>query len=128
MTFEQLLSALRELQWGRRSSSAETLPPSILTQVQAQLQWGRRSSSAETPGPAALMPRWPALLQWGRRSSSAETAAGRLRGAGRPFASMGPPIFVGGDNSLHAGGALQVVLQWGRRSSSAETQRPGPHA
>ena len=86
------------------------------------LQWGRGSSSAETKPRRRQSP--PARgLQWGRGSSSAETAQGRQMGAQPAPASMGPRIFIRGNNPCHRATARDAGLQWGRGSSSAETWR-----
>ena len=113
------------------------------------LQWGRRSSSTETLMGASAAVGWLETLQWGRRSSSTETGGDGPEEAGRPGASMGPSIFIDGDPSpsgTHTTGwprfngavdlhrrrpavgvgspAEPILLQWGRRSSSTETDRP----
>jgi len=109
-----------------------------------RLQWGRRFSSAEIwlAGAAPLDGFW---LQWGRRFSSAEIAGKPVFARNRYIASMGPPIFIGGNESTALGrtndarsfnGAADFhrrkydwhskplfcisSLQWGRRFSSAE--------
>ena len=63
------------------------------------LQWGRRCSSTETlnvqaDGACAIE------LQWGRRCSSTETCCPRTRRPGRRRASMGPSMFVDGDQGV----------------------------
>ena len=86
----------------------------------AALQWGRRFSSAEmtyTDGD----PIYAAWLQWGRRFSSAEMVkcAGKI--VEDDNASMGPPIFIGGNSNPRSfAHAKWSSLQWGRRFSSAE--------
>ncbi len=65
-------TAIVQLQWGRRFSSAEITRLDRLEQMYTRLQWGRRFSSAEMVSPLQ-----PVL---------------NIR-----VASMGPPIFIGGN-------------------------------
>src|SRR5438046_603826 len=68
-----------QLQWGRRSSSTETVMDlSGSDHYVYRLQWGRRSSSTETTPPRSPASS-PVTLQWGRRSSSTETRVLALR-------------------------------------------------
>ncbi len=65
------------------------------------LQWGRRFSAAEMfEGFGTLVPR--EVLQWGRRFSAAEMHPRTGQGAGRHWASMGPPLFSGGNTVIRA--------------------------
>jgi hypothetical protein len=84
------------------------------------LQWGRRSSSAET-SPYARVSKVAWLLQWGRRSSSAETSTTSTRACARRSFNGAADLRRRrrGQDAQMALGARQ--LQWGRRSSSAET-------
>ena len=45
---------------------------------------------------------WGTELQWGRRFSSAEIPPSLRRPLPALAASMGPPIFIGGNDRLHA--------------------------
>jgi len=60
------------------------------------LQWGRRFSSAEMPVNGVSSDPIGAL-QWGRRFSSAEIEYGLIEDGKVDWASMGPPIFIGGN-------------------------------
>ena len=61
------------------------------------------------------------LLQWGRRFSSAEIYTVRVADTLLRFASMGPPIFIGGNYKVCGTYRKESpALQWGRRFSSAE--------
>ncbi len=84
------------------------------------LQWGRRFSSAEisfnVPSGKSSQE-----LQWGRRFSSAEIRAKMRSSLLVSGASMGPPIFIGGNiRRRHPLPSKLLLLQWGRRFSSAE--------
>ena len=84
------------LQWGRRFSSAEIPGRLRVAPLGNRLQWGRRFSSAEmTTGTVWLY--GDDTLQWGRRFSSAEMMVSNVAFHSRSFASMGPPIFIGGN-------------------------------
>ena len=100
----------------RRKSVPETVPPG----ESRRLQWGRRCSAAEI-GPGPLYKYWPVLLQWGRRCSAAEIGDQQTGFVEDRGASMGPPLFSGG-NPLQCWPAKQRggQLQWGRRCSAAE--------
>src|SRR3972149_1623159 len=66
------------------------------------------------------------MLQWGRRFSSAEIQEIARSIGRRLWASMGPPIFIGGNVSqIEADIAQAEALQWGRRFSSAEIEDAG---
>ena len=108
------------LQWGHRFSSVEICVGDELYISDAMLQWGHRFSSVEISAGrwtrraslcfngATDFHRWkycqarltfydPSVLQWGHRFSSVEICH---RGRGLPCAgqaSMGPPIFIGGN-------------------------------
>jgi len=60
------------------------------------LQWGRRFSSAEIPD-SRWYTRTHTQLQWGRRFSSAEIRGNLCTISELMYASMGPPIFIGGN-------------------------------
>ena len=100
---QTLARFLGTLQWGRGSSSAETLAPRFSAASRVELQWGRGSSSAETPSLAAC-----------RTHSRCFNGAADLhpRKHGRapavlatlPDASMGPRIFIRG-NVRRGGGS-----------------------
>ena len=60
------------------------------------LQWGHRFSSVEIL--ALLRELYESTkLQWGHRFSSVEISSGVPGGVGARQASMGPPIFIGGN-------------------------------
>ena len=63
----------------------------------------------------------PDPLQWGHRFSSVEMLPARSSSSRWAHASMGPPIFIGG-NQREAQWRCRVVnsLQWGHRFSSVE--------
>ena len=84
------------LQWGRRFSSAEMSVPAAYIFFPLALQWGRRFSSAEIKGTKMKTQRY-SRLQWGRRFSSAEIRSGARTNCATITASMGPPIFIGGN-------------------------------
>ena len=110
------------LQWGRRSSSTETASFHTRARAAAELQWGRRSSSTETGcrhrhgaddgpcfnGAVDLHRRRPGC-HWGDRQQWSD-------------ASMGPSIFIDGDEPAVTIAPGIRKLQWGRRSSSTETR------
>jgi len=111
------------------------------------LQWGRRFSSAEISerrDPHCLpnrrfngaadfhrrkckftgKPFDPSReLQWGRRFSSAEMLVASPENEQQKGASMGPPIFIGGNLCVCQYARPVMMLQWGRRFSSAEICR-----
>ena len=60
------------------------------------LQWGHRFSSVEIARPQ-LRPVHYHQLQWGHRFSSVEMLLYRRLEDGSSRASMGPPIFIGGN-------------------------------
>ncbi len=64
-----------------------------------RLQWGRRFSSAEIIKPNGG-PLQRLTLQWGRRFSSAEILRDRAVYLHHARASMGPPIFIGGNRCM----------------------------
>ena len=64
--------------------------------IRSRLQWGRRFSSAEISFWGAS-PINSFLLQWGRRFSSAEISIVLCSDWNIYLASMGPPIFIGGN-------------------------------
>ncbi len=135
----------RRLQWGRRFSSAEmtvrrTVNSHRPSRFNGAADFHRRKSRDLT-----LDHLVPDSLQWGRRFSSAEMSiiAGEsddprkasmgppifIGGNGRRHipddglhaASMGPPIFIGGNDIIRAQSTrTRWMLQWGRRFSSAE--------
>ena len=135
----------RPLQWGRGSSSAETWCACRIPLSCPSLQWGRGSSSAETygnpatfalgqgfNGAADLHPRKLVRLQVGRIERRSFNGAADLhprkrRQRGRAGticrASMGPRIFIRGNERSLVAVSTSVMLQWGRGSSSAETRR-----
>jgi len=59
-------------------------------------------------------------LQWGRRCSAAEMRAAACRTEFARAASMGPPLFSGGNAVQFSASRLGALLQWGRRCSAAE--------
>ena len=84
------------LQWGRRFSSAEIGDTAAVIHAVKTLQWGRRFSSAEML-PDGFFEEATLELQWGRRFSSAEMDAVVDAMNFADNASMGPPIFIGGN-------------------------------
>src|SRR6185312_4211408 len=84
------------LQWGRRCSAAEMIESSMFLANRDGLQWGRRCSAAEIAHREAdgVI---KALLQWGRRCSAAEIASILMFDNTSAHASMGPPLFSGGN-------------------------------
>ncbi len=65
-----------------------------------------------------FMRKW---LQWGHRFSSVEMGKVEVAHASLGEASMGPPIFIGGNTiSRKSRSLLSVPLQWGHRFSSVE--------
>src|SRR6185312_11924614 len=84
------------LQWGRRCSAAEIAHREADGVIKALLQWGRRCSAAEMK-PTSGCGRAPSGLQWGRRCSAAEIPPTADADAGCALASMGPPLFSGGN-------------------------------
>ena len=87
-----------------------------------QLQWGRRSKTAEGwHAFASLQTRAMASLQWGRRSKTAEGAiyVNEVEDV-YILASMGPPFENGGGHRIQCVAESKDPLQWGRRSKTAE--------
>src|SRR6185312_17489502 len=68
-------------------------------QALAKLQWGRRCSAAEISSDASALSA-ALMLQWGRRCSAAEIPEGIQRPRRRLGASMGPPLFSGGNDRV----------------------------
>ncbi len=113
----------RVLQWGRRCSAAERSALPLAGHRSSALQWGRRCSAAES-GEGGIASFWPHQLQWGRRCSAAERKVLRLERWPNLSASMGPPLFCGGENVLcEQVDNADLTLQWGRRCSAAESTR-----
>ena len=84
------------------------------------LQWGHRNSSVEIISFSFYLLSL-LLLQWGHRNSSVEIGAYPMLERASGSASMGPPKFIGGnETSSEAGHFLRVKLQWGHRNSSVE--------
>ncbi len=84
------------LQWGHRFTSVETpTAPSCFPSSQ-KLQWGHRFTSVETcswkPTSRSLV-----TLQWGHRFTSVETSSTFYVTVENWTASMGPPIYIGGN-------------------------------
>ncbi len=111
------------LQWGHRFTSVETLTMAHEESPEKRLQWGHRFTSVETVnwGTTKFFPisfngatdlhRWKRSnargnqrpdceLQWGHRFTSVETQCSASAGHGCGRASMGPPIYIGGNNSV----------------------------
>jgi len=63
------------------------------------LQWGRRFLTAET-GLVFPLCFLSFRLQWGRRFLTAETRSGKPHEPGGEKASMGPPFFDGGNETM----------------------------
>jgi len=90
-------NAKKRLQWGHRFTSVETTQKSIQKVFGEVLQWGHRFTSVETEGVAEI---------WKKPS----------------VASMGPPIYIGGNGTRRgAGRCWRTRLQWGHRFTSVET-------
>ncbi len=112
------------------------------------LQWGHRFISVETKADADRVA-FMATLQWGHRFISVETWKPKSQLTSVQDASMGPPIYIGGNGcaatpSRHRcsrfNGATDLyrwkpsndrpnvvridLLQWGHRFISVETPRP----
>jgi len=68
-----------------------------ISQPPELLQWGHRFTSVETFTRLAD-PALKASLQWGHRFTSVETISQRLDIYETSDASMGPPIYIGGNN------------------------------
>ena len=98
--------------------------------LQRQAISGRASSGFN--GAADVHPRkldspfscgaWICPLQWGRGCSSAETTTPPAS-CDRGRASMGPRMFIRGNDESSASTTRIIRLQWGRGCSSAETRR-----
>ena len=134
------------LQWGHRFTSVETrrfpVPPAAMQnasmgppiyiggnmsaflpayRVLIQLQWGHRFTSVETADVIVPVP-LPKTLQWGHRFTSVETNTLLYRADIVQVASMGPPIYIGGNKSNPVYGDFHNSrLQWGHRFTSVET-------
>jgi len=90
--------------------------------VLIQLQWGHRFTSVETADVIVPVP-LPKTLQWGHRFTSVETNTLLYRADIVQVASMGPPIYIGGNKSNPVYGDFHNSrLQWGHRFTSAETR------
>jgi len=60
-------------------------------------------------------------LQWGHRFTSVETAKALNQLVESSKASMGPPIYIGGNDLLFFTKGKPTKLQWGHRFTSVET-------
>src|SRR5215510_14421176 len=94
-------SSATRLQWGRRSSSTESLLADDTVWCWGLLQWGRRSSSTERGHPTGLRglrdrtSMGPSIFIDGERSVRGPAPSTRPT-------SMGPSIFIDGEESLRA--------------------------
>mgnify|MGYP006870514969 CR=1 FL=1 len=90
-------------------------------ETRLRLQWGHRFTSVET----YLQSIWRCRryrLQWGHRFTSVETDRYPPLGIVQQFASMGPPIYIGGNGGVEVLITwLERLLQWGHRFTSVET-------
>ena len=130
-------NASMTLQWGHRFSSVEIIETVNDINCFLTLQWGHRFSSVEMLYPAARMSVC-SLLQWGHRFSSVEICLTmcRIRRRSHGFngatdfhrwkslrvlarcqasagASMGPPIFIGGNLLAHVVVAVEQAASMG---------------
>jgi len=84
------------------------------------LQWGHRFSSVEMRDMRTEII-GDDVLQWGHRFSSVEMGIYQPFQRFHPQASMGPPIFIGGNGRrLSITAEMIEELQWGHRFSSVE--------
>ena len=93
----RISAALPVLQWGRRCSAAEMMISGVGGQNANVLQWGRRCSAAEMREEINSGMGQAIWLQWGRRCSAAEMLVSAIKQAPGMKASMGPPLFSGGN-------------------------------
>ncbi len=98
------------------------IPPGTLSRLR-RLQWGHRFTSVET-GPIRTRGLFLPGLQWGHRFTSVETQTKRPRKGTAECASMGPPIYIGGNTGGRTQHNRQGGLQWGHRFTSVETYKP----
>ena len=111
------------LQWGHRFTSVETGS----LRVSGGRGWRRFNGATDlhrwkqVPIPGVV---WDELmLQWGHRFTSVETGTPAPGGGGVGGASMGPPIYIGGNlPSVCLGKSQWNTLQWGHRFTSVETR------
>ena len=92
------------LQWGHRFSSVEMEASRPRSSPQSPLQWGHRFSSVEIPGRSGCQ------CTHARASMGPPIFIGGNGGPGHAWgagigASMGPPIFIGG-NDMRSGGVV----------------------
>jgi len=109
------------LQWGHRFTSVETKcsgktrSPIVSFNGATDLhRWKRVLNRAGSPHIPAL--------QWGHRFTSVETGTQSMVWKGKLDASMGPPIYIGGNTFIFLYICLRAnALQWGHRFTSVET-------
>ncbi len=89
------------LQWGHRFISVETAEADGSPMPDGRLQWGHRFISVETTKWSVRQYSIGIALQWGHRFISVETTElPRLLDA-LELASMGPPIYIGGNSQAY---------------------------
>ena len=85
------------------------------------MQWGRRCSAAEIRPAKRSFPRFPARFNGAAAVQRRKLECGVLNPIVYPRASMGPPLFSGGNYSGPVPAPVaHAMLQWGRRCSAAE--------
>ena len=109
-----------KLQWGHRFSSVEIPCVRLARSSHSALQWGHRFSSVEIGLHPPLQPGGPLASMGPPIFIGGNEQVARERPAA-DVASMGPPIFIGGNVSGNSVTWPDVFgLQWGHRFSSVE--------
>ncbi len=88
------------LQWGHRFTSVETLGSQIPLLCLSSGFNGATDLHRWKRSGAVITPQHIFWLQWGHRFTSVETNKHSVIVSPRGWASMGPPIYIGGNQSL----------------------------
>ena len=124
LTRDEMLAAVKSLQWGRELSPAEMDQRTAGFERLKMLQWGRELSPAEMSWRVCRRVTIRPSLQWGRELSPAEMSGTASASELSDIASMGPRAFARGDiNVKSPAKPSEDLLQWGRELSPAEIGR-----
>jgi len=108
-----------KLQWGHRFSSVEMNSCRIRVASSIQLQWGHRFSSVEISF-CGFSPQIMSGFNGATDFHRWKSWLAKLTERESVLASMGPPIFIGGNLDLNGIARSPPMLQWGHRFSSVE--------
>ena len=119
-----IVNAVRMLQWGRRSNTAESAHAGLrCSRIRAAsmgppFEYGGEGTGAYLYAPTGALASMGPPFEYGGEETCKRWVAAALA------ASMGPPFEYGGEPRRHWTESLSsILLQWGRRSNTAERAR-----